>query len=106
MRLPSRRIATTPAGATVLSRSVAPAFISVREQLRIRTLAIKPKQHQIERQLGYERRLKFIRLLLDVGYAKAKKQFEDGVSDTNAIRFIRTAFERGEINITLQGESN
>lgn len=68
-------------------------------------MAIKPRQHQIERQLGYERRLKFVRLLLDVGYVKAKKQFEGGVSDTNAIRFIRTAFDRGEINITLEGES-
>ena len=67
-------------------------------------MAIKPQQHQIERQLGYERRLKFIRLLLDVGYVKAKSQFEGGVSDTNAIRFIRTAFDRGEINIVISGE--
>ena len=69
-------------------------------------MAIKPQRHQIERQLGYERRLRFIRLLLDVGYVKAKNQFEGGVSDNNAIRFIRTAFDRGEIKITVEGESN
>ncbi len=61
----------------------------------------KTQRHNAERQLGYQRRINFIHLLLDVGYIKAKQQFEGGVSDTNAIRFIRTAVERGEINITV-----
>ena len=58
-------------------------------------------KHQSDRQVGFLRRSSFIHLLMDVGYVKAVKQFEGGIGNETATRFIRTAFNNNEIKLTL-----